>query len=42
MKMKEKSEEPEEDFYNLEHLEGYVEDDEINGMEEGFMVGYLE
>ena len=40
--MKEKSEEHEGDFYNLEYLEGYVEDDEINGMEEGFMLGYLE
>ena len=34
-------EDSEEDFYNLEYLEGYVEDDEINGMEEGFMIGYL-
>jgi len=42
MKMKKKSEEPEEDFYNPEYLAGYVEDDEINGMEEGFMLGYLE
>ena len=40
--MKEKAEEPEEDFYNLEYLERYVEDDETNGMEEGFMLGYLE
>ena len=35
------SEESEEDFYNIEYLEEYIEDDEINGMEEGFMVGYL-
>lgn len=39
MKMKEEREE--EDFYKLEYLEGYVEDDEINGLEEGFMIGYL-
>ena len=39
--MKEKSEEPEEDFYSPEYLEGYLEDDEISGMEEGFMLGYL-
>ena len=40
MSMKE-HEESEEDFYNAEYLEEYVEDDEINGMEEGFMIGYL-
>lgn len=34
-------EEPVEDFYNLKNLEESVEDDEINGMEEGFMIGYL-
>ncbi len=34
-------EESEEDFYNLEYLEGYMEDDEINAEEEGFMIGYL-
>lgn len=34
-------EDNEEDFYKIEYLEGYVEDDEINGREEGFMVGYL-
>lgn len=33
--------ESEEDFYNLKRLEEDVEDDEINGLEEGFMVGYL-
>lgn len=32
----------EEDFYKPEYLEGYVDDDEISGMEEGFMIGYLE
>lgn len=31
-----------EDFYNIENLEGYIEDDEISAMEEGFMIGYLE
>ena len=30
------------DFYNVENLEGFIEDDEINAMEEGFMIGYLE
>jgi len=35
------SEESEEDFYSIEYLEEYIEDDEINGMEEGFMIGYL-
>ena len=39
--MKDKNEESEEDFYNLEYLEEYIEDDEINGLEEGFMMGYL-
>lgn len=34
-------EEPEEDFYNVEYLEGYMENDEINSEEEGFMIGYL-
>lgn len=33
--------EDEEDFYKIENLEEYVEADEINGMEEGFMIGYL-
>jgi len=32
----------EEDFYNVEYLEGYIEDDEINSQEEGFMIGYLQ
>ena len=35
------SEESEEDFYSIEHLEEYIEDDEINAEEEGFMIGYL-
>lgn len=39
--MKEKFEDDEEDFYNVEYLEEYVEDDEINAQEEGFMIGYL-
>lgn len=37
----EEAEESEEDFYKIEYLEGYVEDDEINSEEEGFMIGYL-
>ena len=35
------SEESEEDFYNLKNLEEYIDDDEINSEEEGFMIGYL-
>ena len=35
------TEESEEDFYSLEYLESYMEDDEINAEEEGFMIGYL-
>ena len=38
--MKEKYED-EENFYNAECLEEYVEDDEISAEEEGFMIGYL-
>ena len=34
-------EESEEDFYNAEYLEEYMEADEINDEEEGFMLGYL-
>jgi len=34
-------EEHEDDIYNEQYLELYVEDDEISGGEEGFMVGYL-
>ena len=30
------------DFYNEEAIEQELEDDEINSMEEGFMMGYLE
>ena len=37
----EESQEPEEDFYNVKYLEEYMEDDEINAEEEGFMIGYL-
>lgn len=33
--------EDEEDFYNVEFLEEYLEDDGINSEEEGFMIGYL-
>ena len=39
--MKDANEESEEDSYNAEYLESYVEDDEINAEEEGFMLGYL-
>lgn len=35
------SENSEEDFYSKEYLEKYLEEDEINGAEEGFMMGYL-
>ena len=38
----EEQNETEEDFYKIEYLEEFVEADEINGLEEGFMVGYLE
>lgn len=34
-------EESQEDFYNEKYLEEYIEDDEINAEEEGFMLGYL-
>jgi len=30
------------DFYNEAQIEKDLEDDEINGLEEGFMIGYLE
>jgi len=36
-----RSEYEEEDIYNVEFLEEYLEDDEINNLEEGFMIGYL-
>ena len=32
----------EEDFYSEKVLEESVEDDEINGVEEGFMIGYMQ
>lgn len=35
-------EKEEEDFYNERVLENCVEDDEINGVEEGFMIGYMQ
>ena len=35
------TEESEENFYSAEYLEEYVEDDEINAAEDGFMLGYL-
>lgn len=31
----------EENFYNIKNLEEYMEDDETNPEEEGFMLGYL-
>lgn len=33
--------EDEENFYNIKNLEEYVDDDEINPEEEGFMPGCL-
>jgi len=39
--MKEIEEENEDDFYNEQYLEAYIEDDGINAEEEGFMLGYL-
>jgi len=40
--MKEISEEEhEDDFYSKQYLESYLDDDEINAEEEGFMRGYL-
>lgn len=41
VKVKEKFEESEEDFYSEKILEESMEDDEINAQEEGFMMGYL-
>ena len=29
------------DFYSEAHIEESLEDDEIDSMEEGFMIGYL-
>ena len=37
----EHEDELQEDFYNIENLQGYIEDDEINAIEEGFMIGYM-
>lgn len=37
----EETEDSEEDFYKVEYLEEYMEDDEISSEEEGFMIGYL-
>ena len=31
----------EEDFYSKQYLEEYLDEDEINSAEEGFMMGYL-
>lgn len=39
--MKEIQEPENEDFYSESVLEDSIEDDEINGLEEGFMMGYL-
>ena len=39
--MKDELKESGEDFYNAEYLEESIEDDQINGLEEGFMLGYL-
>ena len=41
MKMISQEELEEDEFYNARYLEESVEDDEINGEEEGFMIGYL-
>ena len=35
------ADEIEEDFYNENYLQESIDDDEINGQEEGFMIGYL-
>ncbi len=44
MKLKQKflDEFEELDFYNEAAIEQELEDDEINSIEEGFMMGYLE
>ncbi len=39
--MKNLEEESEEDFYSEKILGEYVENDEIDSLEEGFMIGYL-
>ena len=33
--------EEKDDFYNENYLEEHLDDDEITGGEEGFMMGYL-
>ena len=35
------NEEGQEDFYNEAYLEEYVENDEIDSIEQAFMMGYL-
>ena len=35
------TERDEEDVYSKEMLQEFVDDDEISGTEEGFMIGYL-
>ena len=35
------NEDEEDNFYNEAYLHESMEDDEISGMEEGFMLGYL-
>ena len=35
------ADEIEEDFYSENYLQESIDDDEINGQEEGFMMGYL-
>ena len=37
----EEHEEDLQDFYSETNLEDYTDNDEISGMEEGFMMGYL-
>lgn len=41
-KFEEEHEDDLQDFYSQTNLESYTEDDEISGMEEGFMLGYLQ
>ncbi len=41
-KFEEEHEDDLQDFYSPVNLESYTEDDEISGMEEGFMLGYLQ
>ena len=37
----EANDESQEDFYNETYLEEYIENDEIDALEQGFMIGYL-